>query len=826
MGKKHRSSNRKSTPPQQEDTRFDTMRLIRNVSKEEMSEFALDDIMREFAPAAEPRLGMVAPLIPANQKVEQTASGEELLKEIREESFEAISEAIPVDTEGAIVDQIQQAINQELNRIPEMTAPDSVIQLVQEEKTVQKVAEPERKEPRRAQNVRTAAKPEPKKAEEPPKAKKPEEKTVQKPTTKVPAEEPVKVQKEESVKEPVEEPVQMPADESAQDDAPVTTEEAVMRARKKQKQPKKQPEKPGEEKTSGSAKEPKQPKAPKQPKEPKPPKLKVLKEPKPEPVPNAGLTFKKYTKAIRPAQNKGKAVLFLLLVSVVLTLINDMHLSTSQFLSNNQLLSKILLGIMVLCALLSLDTLKSGIKGIITLRFTANSLVVLTFLITAVDAILCTTDATLPFCAVVCLQFWYAGWGNTLRLVSVRRSLKALMKPQEEPQAVGTMENIWKNNSAAVIGGNVNVDEHVRGLLGPNLTDRWMGIYVPVILVLSLILSVVVRVQGGNSLTWAWSSMLICSMPVGLLIGYYHPFAVLSGRLMKEGAAVSGWTGAEKLANAKGILVKDVDVFPTECVTLNGMKLYSSTYNVGQVTGYAAAVMEASESGLTPLFQELRKTNSGRLFTVDQFRIYEGGGYGAEVGGDVVLLGSLRFMQLMGVYMREGVKLRNAVYLAVNKEMCAVFALNYAPAGRVRKSMRRIEEVSHLSPVFATRDFLITPALVHERYKIDPDRLEFPGVEDRNRLFNISQVPPVRQGAVMTKSGFSTFAAVVTGSKILRTVTRFNTIVGMIIGVLSVGLMFFLTYLGAQAVNAVNVLLFTILWLIPVLINAGWVKRY
>lgn len=762
MGKKRRPSARK-------ENKYDTMSLIQNVSQEDMAEFDLDDIMQEFG--AEPKdglkFGAVAPLIPANQKAEQTATSAELLKEINEEAFEVITEAIPENPEDAIVDQIQQAIDLELNRDPEMTAPDSVIQLVQEEQNppVQDLGDPELNMLFQDKKIRL-----------------------------VPQEE----------------------NQPAEPEIPETTE------------PPAEPEDPAEEEAVPAQpnKQPKAPKAPKTPKQPKQPKLKVLKEPKPEPVPDAGLTFKKYAKAIRPAQNKGRAVLFLLLISVVLTLINEMELSSAAFLASNQLLSKILLGIMALCALLSLDVIRSGIKGITSLRFNANSMIVLTFLITAIDAILCTNESTLPFCAVICLQFYFANWGNTLRIVSVRRSLKILQKPQEEPKAVGALENTWKRGSAAVVAGDANVDEHVRGLLGSNLTDRWMGVYVPVMLVLSLILGVIVRIKTGNSLTWAWSSMLICSLPVGAFICYYHPFAALAGRLMKEGAAVSGWAGAEKLADAKGILVKDDDIFPTESVSLNGMKLYNSSFNVAQVTGYAAAVMETSQCGLTPLFQELRASNNGKMFTVDQFRIYEGGGYGAEIGGDVILVGSLRFMQLMGVYMREGVKIRNGVYLAINKEMCAVFALNYAPAGRVRKSLRRIEEASRLAPVFATRDFLITPALVHERYKIPAENLEFPGVEERSRLFGIRQVPPNQQGAVMTKSGFSAFAGVVTGSGILRTVTRYGTVISIVGGVLGLGLMFFLTYLGAQAVSAMNVLLFPLLWSLPVFVLSGWVKRY
>lgn len=42
-------------------------------------------------------------------------------------------------------------------------------------------------------------------------------------------------------------------------------------------------------------------------------------------------------------------------------------------------------------------------------------------------------------------------------------------------------------------------------------------------------------------------------------------------------------------------------------------------------------------------------------------------------------MGSIAFMKLMRVRVPEGTRLKQAVYLSVNGELAAVFALNYAP---------------------------------------------------------------------------------------------------------------------------------------------------
>ena len=89
-------------------------------------------------------------------------------------------------------------------------------------------------------------------------------------------------------------------------------------------------------------------------------------------------------------------------------------------------------------------------------------------------------------------------------------------------------------------------------------------------------------------------------------------------------------------------------------------------------------MVQTAGSGLVPLFEEIMHNQNGRHYGVDTFRRYEGGGLGAEIRGDVILMGSLGFMKLMRVHMPEGARVKQAVYLSVNGELAAVFALSYA----------------------------------------------------------------------------------------------------------------------------------------------------
>ena len=337
---------------------------------------------------------------------------------------------------------------------------------------------------------------------------------------------------------------------------------------------------------------------------------------------------------------------------------------------------------------------------------------------------------------------------------------------------------------------------------------------------MTLALSVLTSLRTGEHFLWAWSAMLLASFPAGILIAYAKPFSALARRLYRAGAAIAGWQGARILSGEAGLIVEDADLFPPQNVTQGGMKLYGSR-PAPMVIGYANAVVQTAGSGLVPLFEQMMHDQNGRRYTVDTFRRYEGGGLGATIRGDVVLMGSIAFMKLMRVRVPEGTRLKQAVYLSVNGELTAVFALNYAPAESVRAGLSAVLRAGSLVPVLATRDFMITPQFLKLRYKIPPEHIEFPIVEERARLSS-QEIPRTGpQGALMARSSFASFAGSVVSARTLRGAAIIAMIVALAGSVLGTALMFFLTFLGSSfSASCWNLFLYTVLWLIPGLLTA------
>lgn len=516
--------------------------------------------------------------------------------------------------------------------------------------------------------------------------------------------------------------------------------------------------------------------------------------------------------------------ILLALVSGALAYLASYSLGSYDFTANADVFSKVLLIIMVVQAFIAFDVMLRGVRAVMRLRYDHASMLVVLTLACAVDAVLAIRDGRIPFCPAVTLQLSMALLGEYSMQLAKVRTLKAACS-MNEPKAAVREEKAWHGEDC-IFRSEGHPETFVRELEIPDAGSRIMRIYAPILTLVTLGLSVLSMLQAEDSFLWAWTALMIASFPVGIFLSFSRPFAAQARRLSRAGAAIGGWFGARMLGGEAGIAIEDADLFPPQNVTLNGMKIYSDR-SVSQIIGFANAVVQTAGSGLAPLFEEIMHNQNGRHYGVDTFRRYEGGGLGAEIRGDVILMGSLGFMKLMRVHMPEGARVKQAVYLSVNGELAAVFALSYAPATNVKASLQAISHCAGLTPILATRDFMITPQFLKHRYKLSPDRIEFPTVEERARLSSPDAIQEPKQGALLSRPSFACFSMAVAGARAARSAAIAAIAVAFTASVMGLLVLFFLTFIGSTlAVSSWNLLLYTILWLLPeLLITSMAAKR-
>ena len=190
----------------------------------------------------------------------------------------------------------------------------------------------------------------------------------------------------------------------------------------------------------------------------------------------------------------------------------------------------------------------------------------------------------------------------------------------------------------------------------------------------------------------------------------------LNRRLSHRGCAVAGYCGAKAISGAKRIVITDEDLFPAGTLTLNGMKIYGE--ELGRVLSYAVTVARAADSQALPILEQLLSDQGGHAERLDDCRWYEEGGAGGTIHGETVLLGSAYFMRRQKVRLPKELKVPSGLFLAVDGQLTAIFALRYQPSRNVDWALRTLRR-NRITPVLAVRGSNLTPDFLRRCFKVD-----------------------------------------------------------------------------------------------------------
>ena len=478
---------------------------------------------------------------------------------------------------------------------------------------------------------------------------------------------------------------------------------------------------------------------------------------------------------------------------------------------------------MLLGALLGSSQLVDGVTTLLKGKFTANTLLAVTFLACCADSVFCLQELRVPICAAFTLEVFMALWA-TYHERTTEMGMMDTMRKAIRLTSVVRCEDYFEGQSAMVRGeGQVEdfMDNYDR-ISGP---QRVQNIYALVALLLSIVIAVAAGLLHGISMgVQIFSTTLLVAMPASFFIALSRPMAVLERRLHEVGTVLCGWKGVTGLAAKCLYPLNDHDMFPVGSVKMNGVKFYGDR-DPETVIAYAAALMHANGGGLAPIFDHLLASRNGVRFTAQNLHFYGNGGIGGEINGDPVLMGSLEFLKEMGVEIPDGTMVKQAVYVSVDGDLSGLFAITYNRVRHAAAGMATLCSSRRIRPVILAKDFLLTPAFLKDTFGLRPKRTAFPTRAECIALENKKAPEGAEALALTTKDGLASVAYAITGARALFTACRLGLVVHMIGGLLGLVIMAALAVLGStQLLTPLHILLYQLVWIIPGFIVTMWTR--
>ncbi len=478
---------------------------------------------------------------------------------------------------------------------------------------------------------------------------------------------------------------------------------------------------------------------------------------------------------------------------------------------------------MLISALLGSYQLLEGAADLLRKRFSPNTLLLFTFVLCCVDGVMGLKQLRVPCCAAFSLQVTMSLWSTYQRRNTQLGQLDTMRKATRLDSVSGA-EACWEEFDG-LLRGEGQVEDFMDTYQQPARQEKILSVYTMVALCISVAVGVLAGALHGVSTGIQVAAVTaLAAMPASTFVIFSRPMAILERRLHALGAVLCGWQGARGLSKKAVFPLTHEDLFPAGTVKMNGVKFFGSR-QPDDIIAYATALIVADGGSLAPLFTHLLDSRNGAHYTAEQFFAYENGGIGGEVEGEPVLAGTLSFLKEMGVETPEGLRINQAVCVAIDGELCGLFAITYEKDRAAAAGVGALCSYRGLKPVLVSEDFMLTPEFIRSIFDVNPKKILFPTPEERKQLREKTPDEDASALALVTSEGLAPFAYTVTGARSLKTAVNLGIVIHMMGGILGILMMLVLAVIGAtQLLTPANLFLYELVWMVPGLLITEWTR--
>lgn len=465
----------------------------------------------------------------------------------------------------------------------------------------------------------------------------------------------------------------------------------------------------------------------------------------------------------------------------------------SGMLKTAKVCSAMCLGLQLAIMLLCLDVVTNAAINLTRGKFGADALAVLCCVISSLDALTVALGSFgtphIPLCLFSSLALMGVLFASLLSARALRKSIRV--------PAIGKRAYCVTAEEGVRANRDITLLKSVRPTTGfvrrseeappdESLFYKTALFELAAAIILSLFIGLVKH--SVKDMLYILSAVLSCAVPLTALLAFALPFFIGSQRIFSSGAAVAGWSGIHDIGSSRNLIVTDRDLFPEETISIDTVRIFADE-SAERIIAYAGTMIAASGSGLGPCFAELMEKNRARMRQVEDFQWLSGGGLQGRIEGHRVLCGGSDLMQLMDVKIPYRLVDRTTVLLAIDGVLYGIFKINYIGLPEVRTALQDLI-ASNRHPIFAIRDFIITPEMLRETFDVATDGYDFPPFGDRFRISEAQPSEASKIAAVVCREGLGPLTHLADTGRSMYIAVRLNLIITVLAAVLGMLLVF------------------------------------
>jgi len=468
---------------------------------------------------------------------------------------------------------------------------------------------------------------------------------------------------------------------------------------------------------------------------------------------------------------------------------------------SDMLFTGILLILQLVVMLIGLDIFFTGIYDAVHGKPGIESIISLCCIATLADTtyslLFTDTKFGVPFCFISSIALFSTMYGTRLGKSAFARTINTVTRNNSPIPVRAAWEKV--DNGIVLSKSDSSTDGFMFKLTRVDYVENKFQYFSPLIIIACIVFTVVCSVINGIETATRSFATITCGAAAFTAIWSFNlPFYKISSLLANRGSALASWESAVSVNSAVAIMVKDNDLFTPENIRINSFKV-SSWIEANQAILYAGSMAIKSNAGFSDAFRDLLAEHSLMPNDIADFTALDSGGVTGTIDDHKLALGSEAFMHICNVSLTGFTSnIIGAIYLAVDGAAAAVFVVHYTPTEKVQRSLIRLtRRKSKTHPLFATRDFNLTPAMLRGKFKIDLNDIEQIPYTERFKLSDDKHDSKARPIAVLGDHSLIGFANLVDSGKWLYARVRLNLLINAICAFFGLALMTFLCAAGA-----------------------------
>ena len=477
---------------------------------------------------------------------------------------------------------------------------------------------------------------------------------------------------------------------------------------------------------------------------------------------------------------------------------------------------------MFLSALVGSHQLVEGLADLFRGRFSLNTLLIFSFLLCTADGIMCLQALRVPCCASFTLQVVLSLF-DAIHTRRVEMGQMDILRKATNLTAVRPAAETLDGNQV-LLRDEGEVEDFMDTYNKRSVPEKIRSWYAVFALLASLGVGAAAYILHGIPTALQVAAVtLLAAMPASFFICLSRPADILQKRFYKLGTVICGWKGTAAVKGRHMFPVEHSDLFPAGTVKMNGVKFFGNR-EPDEVIAYGAALIFADKNGLAPLFDQVLESRNCLHLSAQNLEFYNGGVTG-EVRGEQVMVGSLSFLQEMGVEIPEGMRVSQAVCIAVDGVLSGLFAVTYEKSRIAQNGLHALCYYRKIRPVISDGDFILTPDFLKAKFSIKPKRITFADKDMRAALAELKPNREVPAAVLTTQPELISLAYGISGARALRTASFLGLAIHIAGGLLGIAIMLTLTLLGEiDLLTPLNVVLYQLVWSLPGILLTEWTR--